>query len=330
MSINFNMLLEQLTNDIMEAIKDLPDEEQEAMLAKWKQLREKRATCSDEIQGEAWRTFINTSGKCILTGYRSNVTNIILPDKINGSAYEIEDRAFQKNNIESIVISAHVTMIGRLAFAHCEKLKKVTFADGFSGIIMNSAFFDCSSLDEFVFPPTIAEIEPIVNRCHNLSSVYIPHSVTKISPYAFAENINLQNIYFAGSKSEWTAIEKGYRWSYEMGDYTVYCQDGKIVTRKKKEKPTHLKSSKYIVDTTISPDEENTEYIYCEVDLGASHKYSYITEDENIKEGDTVVVPIGSRNLETLGIIAKIIRCTGKTAPYPPSKTKKVLRKHTT
>ena len=52
MPINFNVLLEQLTNDIMEAIKDLPEEEQEAMIAKWKRLREKRATCSDEMQGE--------------------------------------------------------------------------------------------------------------------------------------------------------------------------------------------------------------------------------------------------------------------------------------
>lgn len=85
-----------------------------------------------------------------------------------------------------------------------------------------------------------------------------------------------------------------------------------------------------IPEQDIIPEQENDEYIYCEVEFeGASRKYSYITDDENIKEGDMVVVPIGFRNLESLGVVCNIKRCTVKNAPYPPSKTKKVLRKHT-
>ena len=328
-TIDFSMLLEQITNDIMDVIKGLPEEEQEAMLSKWKRVREKREDDSQESVGELWRTFTNDSGKCILTGCNAGGENIVLPDMINGLTFEIGNHAFQNSKIESITISGGVTTVGRLAFAHCNNLKKVTFDDGFSGIIMNSAFFDCGSLGEFIFPPCTSVIEPIVQRCQNLASIYIPNSVTTITSYAFAENINLKNIYFNGTKSEWSAIKKGYRWSDGMGDYIVYCQDGKIVTNKKTRKIDPApKSSKCIVETQISLEEENTEYIYCEVDLGALRKYSYITEDESIKEGDTVVVPIGSRNLETMGVVVNVIRCTGKHAPYPPSKTKKIIRKY--
>ena len=329
-SINFSALLEQITNDIMDAIKDLPKEEQEAMLAKWKRIRENRGEGSKESICDLWQTFTNDSGKCILTRCRANDTSIVLPDMINGSTYEVGNHAFQNSKIESITISSGVTLIGRSAFAHCEKLKKVIFEDDFSGIIMGSAFMGCNSLEEFAFPSNTIIIEPIVDRCQRLETIFIPNSVSEIGAYAFAENVSLKNIYFDGTKAQWKAINKGYRWSYEMSNYTVYCQDGKIVTREKVRKPARPhKAPKCIVETQILPEEENTEYIYCEVEfVGASRKYSYITVDESINKDDKVVVPFGSRNLEAIGVVANVIRCIGKNAPYPPSKTKRIIRKH--
>lgn len=322
-SIDFGQFKEIITQQLLDAIKDLPEEEKAKLISRLEQKAE-------ESKDEIWYTHDDSAGNHILSGYSGADVNVIFPDTIDGGSYEISGITFRHKDIESITISKGVTSIGRLAFAHCDKLKKVTFADGFAGTIMNSAFFDCISLEEFSFPPSITEIEPIVNKCHNLSSVYIPHFVTQIAPYAFSENENLKNIYFDGTKSEWAAVEKGYRWSYGMGDYTVYCQDGKIVTRKKMRKPAKSpQTPKCIAETQISPEEETTEYVYCEVEVdGALRQYSYITDDESICEGDKVVVPFGSQNLEAMGVVANIIRCTGKNAPYPPSKTKKVLRKH--
>lgn len=307
-----------------DAINNLPEEEKEKILS---HLEEKIEKSKEEI----WHTHNDSSGNVILSGYRGNDVNIIFPDTMDGMSYEISGVAFRGKNIESIIVSKGVTLIDSLAFAHCDKLKKVTFADGFSGTIMSSAFFNCNSLEEFKFPSNIIVIEPIVNRCQHLETIYIPNSVSEIEGYAFAENVSLKNIYFDGTKDQWKAINKGYRWSYEMGDYTVHCQDGKIVTRKKVRKPIQSpKPSKCVVETQISPEEENTEYIYCEVEFeGTSRKYFYITEDESINEGEKVVVPFGSGNIEAMGFVANIIRCTGKNAPYPPSKTKKVLRKCT-
>ena len=331
-SIDFGKLFERLTNDVVEAIQDLPEEEKDALLAKWKRACQKRENQSEECRYDQWSATINSHGKLVLTGCGGDDVNVIFPDDIDGESYEISGVAFRSQRIESITISKGVSLIDRLAFAHCDKLKKVMFADDFSGTIMSSAFFDCKSLEEFAFPSNTIIIEPIVNRCQRLETIYIPNSVSEIRGYAFAENVSLKNIYFDGTRDQWKAINKGYRWSDEMGDYTVHCQDGKIVTRKKVHKPIQSpQTSKCIVETQISPEEENTEYIYCEVEFeGVSRKYSYMTEDESINEGDKVVVPFGSRNLEAIGVVANIIRCTGKNAPYPPSKTKSIMRKYDT
>lgn len=225
-SIDFGEFREIITQQIMDAIKDLPEEEKEKLISR---LEHKIEENKDEI----WYTHNDSAGNVILSGYRGDDVNIIFPDAIDGVSYEISGIAFRRKSIESIIISKGVTRIGRLAFAHCDRLKKVTFADGFSGTIMGSAFMGCSSLEEFTFPPNINVVEPIVNRCQSLETVYIPRSVKKIDAYALSENENLKDIYFNGTKCEWSAVEKGYRWSCGMGDYTVYCLDGKIVTRKK-------------------------------------------------------------------------------------------------
>lgn len=323
-SIDFGEFKEIITQQIMDTVKDLSEEEKEKLISRLEQKNE-------ESKDEIWHTHNDSAGNVILSGYRGDDVNIIFPDEIGGVSYEISGITFRRKSIESIIISKGVTLIGKLAFAHCDKLKKVTFADGFVGTIMSSAFMDCSNLEEFSFPPNINVIEPIVIRCQSLKAVYIPSSVKKINAYALSENENLKNIHFDGTKHEWSAIEKGYRWSYGMGDYTIYCLDGKIVTRKKaRQNPSPPKPSGSTVEQDIIPEQEPDEYIYCEVGFeGASRKYSYITDDESIKEGDVVIVPTGPSNLESLGVVCNIKKCTVKNAPYPPSRTKKVLRKHT-
>ena len=79
----------------------------------------------------------------------------------------------------------------------------------------------------------------------------------------------------------------------------------------------------------IFSSQESKEYIYCEVEFdNTSRKYSYITDDESIAVGDMVVVPTGPYNFESIAVVDSIKRCTGENAPYPPSKTKKIIRKH--
>jgi len=61
-----------------------------------------------------------------------------------------------------------------------------------------------------------------------LTSVTIPDSVTNIGSFAFWDCISLTDIYYEGTKAQWTAIRKNENWNFNTGAYTVHCTDGDI------------------------------------------------------------------------------------------------------
>lgn len=70
-------------------------------------------------------------------------------------------------------------------------------------------------------------------------------------------------------------------------------------------------------------------YIYCTVKFdGNNYKYSYITDDDDIVIGDSVVVPVGPYDIESIAVVYEKNIYTELNAPFPPSKTKKIIRKH--
>lgn len=259
MPIDFNKIAEKTDKQFLDKFKELSEEEQVRLLS--------HSDHKSEI--DIWHTHINSADKCVLSRYEGDDVNLVLPDKINDVSYEISGGAFRKSSIESITISTGVTLIDRSAFAHCEKLKKVTFADGFFGTIMDSAFMNCHSLEEFSFPTNTKVIGHIVTKCPRLQTIYIPNSVNSIGAYAFAENENLKSIYFDGTKAQWKAIKKGYYWSFGVGNYTVYCLDGKITVRKKKKVDSQLT----FLDTPNKTECDNIEIkeVYDEI-VEESHK----------------------------------------------------------
>lgn len=71
------------------------------------------------------------------------------------------------------------------------------------------------------------------------------------------------------------------------------------------------------------------EYTYYNVEVEpmfGSGQYSYLA-DTDYCIGDYVMVPFGRKQL--LGIVSEIRHCTEADAPYPPEKTKKILRSAT-
>ena len=71
-------------------------------------------------------------------------------------------------------------------------------------------------------------------------------------------------------------------------------------------------------------------YTFCLVqftDGGAS--YAYLTGGISLKAGDFVIVPAGTYDKERLGRVTEVFVCAAQDAPYPPEKTKFVLRKAT-
>ena len=68
--------------------------------------------------------------------------------------------------------------------------------------------------------------------------------------------------------------------------------------------------------------------IYCAVEFGEySKEYHYITDDDTIQEGDTVIVPVGVQNREMEATVFEKIYCKKSEVPYPLSKVKKIIKK---
>lgn len=132
----------------------------------------------------------------------SKLTNVTIPNSVTS----INNFAFYKcKGLTSIIIPNRVTSIGDAAFSGCEGLTSITIPDSMTSINMG-VFYGCSGL----------------------TSVTIPDSVTKIDRGAFYGCSKLKNITFNGTKEQWTAISKEYRWNTRTGNYTIYCTDGKL------------------------------------------------------------------------------------------------------
>lgn len=80
------------------------------------------------------------------------------------------------------------------------------------------------------------------------------------------------------------------------------------------------KIEKYVSDKTV--------YTYCGVLIPfSSRPYSFRTDDNSIKIGDTVIVPVGENEKEMKGRVVSIGQYLRLSAPYPVEKTKLIIRK---
>ena len=69
-------------------------------------------------------------------------------------------------------------------------------------------------------------------------------------------------------------------------------------------------------------------YMFCQVEfIPDASLYTYLCDDETIKEGDEVVVPVGPNEEMHIVKVKKIIYATAADAPYPFERCKKVIDK---
>ena len=69
------------------------------------------------------------------------------------------------------------------------------------------------------------------------------------------------------------------------------------------------------------------ELIYLSVEVGRAHRVlNYRTEDNSIRPGDRVLVPIGRDNRPVEGRVAQVGYFTPDDAPWPVAETKMVLK----
>ena len=150
----------------------------------------------------------------------------------NEGTLELGRRAFHSDDaIKSIYIPASITTTGRQGFQGCSALESITFAEESNlTTIANATFSNCSSLKEIHIPGKVTVLDSnCMTRCTALEKVTIPVSVTSIMGYPFNECSALHELFYEGTKEQWSAINLHALWN---GDEkiieTVHCTDGDI------------------------------------------------------------------------------------------------------
>lgn len=211
------------------------------------------------------------------------------------TATEINDAAFYNcKSLKNVIIGNSVTSIGKEAFRSCKSLTRVVLPESITSIasdtfnncinieeivipdgvtsIDNSAFALCINLKKVKFGNNLTSIEGYAFEGCNIKEIIIPHSVIEIRYNAFGHNVfgGVNDIYYAGSESEWNNINIGFE------------------DNNKPSVNIHYNTSKndYIVSEKIEPDCENDgEYVYtCPHGFTKTETISALGHDGNVKE----------------------------------------------
>ena len=144
---------------------------------------------------------------------RSDMTNLIYPgncgtvgicmfrytDKLDKVVLEpgiltIQQNAFYKSSLKSVVLPNTLKSIDGWAFAWCVNLTEVNIPDSVEQLD-NSIFNCCKGLTKIKFPKSIARIPyQICNKCDNLVNVKMPDNCKVIGQEAFMNCTSLETI----------------------------------------------------------------------------------------------------------------------------------------
>lgn len=118
--------------------------------------------------------------------------------------------------------------------------------------------------------------------------------------------------------------------AFETQDEFEKALQGRILESTQKERDRKLKEKDSQEEKRKSEDIANDKsiYSYCGVLLSySSQPYYFLTEDETIQIGDTVIVPVGEKSNELKGTVVSVGKYTRIAVPYPLEKTKKIIGK---
>jgi hypothetical protein len=173
----------------------------------------------------------------------TKLASIVLPDTIttiNASAFEncgLLDSITTPTNNTSLGLPTNLTSIGSKAFANtkltgvidlnssittnisafsgCANLTKIIIRKPRAAILNladNNAFKNCTALTEVrLYTPTgytdfTRLTESCFSGCTNLTTVFIPATVTSIMANAFLNCNSLTDIHFEGTETQWNSI----------------------------------------------------------------------------------------------------------------------------
>lgn len=166
--------------------------------------------------------------------------------KISEGITSIGDSAFSScNMLTEIIIPEGVETIGTYAFSQCYKLTEIIIPDSVI-TIGTYAFNNCSNLKTVKLSRELTTLNAhTFYYCNSLESIVIGDKLKNISNNAFSYANNLKNVYYLGTKSEWsrvvigttnnTSIINATKYYYSetkpssMGSYWHFDEEGKPI-----------------------------------------------------------------------------------------------------
>ncbi len=173
-------------------------------------LSETSVVSDPDEHGFVWRTDADVLHACF--GREKDLT---LPDGHDGRAYAIGARAFYGSSFEKVTIPSNVTALGESAFQGNEVLLEVTVGEGLEEIGIGA-----------------------FNGCAALTRISLPKSLKTVGAGAFSGCTALERADYAGTVSEWAAIQFGNEFSnlfvnmQKEKQATLYLGDGKPLPEK--------------------------------------------------------------------------------------------------
>jgi len=161
---------------------------------------------------------VTSIGNYSFTGY-SNLTNVEIPNSVESIG---ECAFYYCIGLTSVKIPSGVTDIGAENFVACINLLEIEvdtdndYYCSIDGVLFDKAVTKLACYPagreevSYSIPSGVTSIEiGAFDSGTSLTSIYIPDSVTNIGDYAFFDCLNLNDVYYYGTKEEWTTISIG-------------------------------------------------------------------------------------------------------------------------
>lgn len=158
---------------------------------------------------------------------------VTLPDTLrcigsNSSEYGIG--AFFNTNLKAVILPQNTEFLGPYSFGFCSNLRKVEMSDKIT-VIHKSTFGHCRSLSDIKLPSGLLNVEKdAFKNCISLREIHIPVGTQLIAMNAF-EGTNLTSIYIPptvtkiGEESSSSIIGDSV-FGYLSRNLTIYCSAG--------------------------------------------------------------------------------------------------------